>query len=352
MMNRKQRLLAVLDRKPSDGPPVICPGGMMSMVCREIGETNRDAWPEAHMKPETMADMARILQEATGFENYGVPFCVTVEAEALGGLVNYGDFRVEPRITDYIIGSTEDLKKLQTHHTKSNGRIPAVLEAISILKSRNTDIPVIGNLTGPASLATSLMDPDRLFRLLMRDPSFSHELIDIVTETIAVFGIAQAEAGADVISIGDPAASGEIIGAELFREYVLPSLQRIIGDIRSKGARTILHICGNTSSILDLMKTAGADAISFDAVMPVSTVRQVTGNGMVLMGNISTFLLAEGPLDSIMRSTQKTIDDGIDIVSPACGLGTETPKDNIRRMVDTVQEYRRKSNEPEDNNER
>jgi len=314
---------------------------MMSMVCREVSVAEHVSWPEAHTRPEAMAKAAVVMQEATGFENYGVPFCVTVEAESLGSPVDYGDAVVEPQITGYVLHSPGELIELITNRNRKKTRIPVILEAISLLNEQNNDIPVIGNVTGPVSLATSLMDPNYLFRFMVKDKPFVKELMHYVTELIADFGVAQVKAGAGVISIGDPTASGEILGPELFAEFVLPSLMEIIRRIKVQKARPVLHICGHIDSVLKLLPASGADAFSFDASMSIKTVRRELGD-KVLMGNISTFLLARGPVAAITRATRLAINEGIDIVSPACGLGTGTPLINIRTMTETVKKFRKR----------
>jgi [methyl-Co(III) methanol-specific corrinoid protein]:coenzyme M methyltransferase len=161
--------------------------------------------------------------------------------------------------------------------------------------------------------------------------------MELAAEEIALFGEAQAEAGADVISIGDPTASGEIIGPETFREFVLPALQTVIRRIKQKKVKTILHVCGITESILGLFRETGADAFSFDAVMPIKYVRSVVGD-WILMGNMSTFLLAEGSVQAIVSNTKRIMKENINILSPACGLGTGTPLKNIRAFTDTVRQ--------------
>jgi [methyl-Co(III) methanol-specific corrinoid protein]:coenzyme M methyltransferase len=216
-----------------------------------------------------------------------------------------------------------------------------VLEAISVLKASRNGVPVTGNLTGPVSLATSLLNPNLFMRYMVREKTFTREFMDFLTEVIAGFGEAQVKAGADVISIGDPTASGEILGPELFAEFVLPSLREIIRRIKRQKAWTILHICGHNDSILSLLPSSEADAYSFDASMSIKTVKRWLGD-MVLMGNVSTFLLAGGPIAAITRATRRVMSEGIDIVSPACGLGTGTPLKNIKAMTETVKKERMK----------
>ena len=90
-MTEKERLLRVLRDIPVDRAPVICPGGMMTMACREVMVQTGCSWPGAHRDAKKMAELSIAMYRETGLENLGIPFCMTVEAEALGGDVEDGD---------------------------------------------------------------------------------------------------------------------------------------------------------------------------------------------------------------------------------------------------------------------
>ena len=48
-------------------------------------------FPDAYLHHETMAELSKALKEHDGAAFCELPFCHTVEAEAMGGLVNYGN---------------------------------------------------------------------------------------------------------------------------------------------------------------------------------------------------------------------------------------------------------------------
>ena len=79
----KERLLRVLRKETVDRPPVVCTGGMMNAAIVDIMRATGHTLPEAHFDPQRMADLAQDIHTHTGFENIGVPFCMTVEAELL-----------------------------------------------------------------------------------------------------------------------------------------------------------------------------------------------------------------------------------------------------------------------------
>jgi [methyl-Co(III) methanol-specific corrinoid protein]:coenzyme M methyltransferase len=54
------------------------------------------------------------------------------------------------------------------------------------------------------------------------------------------------------------------------------------------------------------------------------------------MGNLSTFALQWKAPESVGAMARQLVEQGIDIISPACGLSTSTRLDNIRAMTAAV----------------
>ncbi|NLO20561.1 MAG: methylcobamide--CoM methyltransferase, partial [Syntrophomonadaceae bacterium] len=131
----RERLLAVAKKLPADRAPCICPGGMMNMMFREIMEESGCPWPEAHTDPQKMAALVCTLNESGGFENYGLPFCMTVEAEAMGARVNMGNLLCEPHVIASPLTSSAEINLLKPLNIDV-GRARVVVEAIKILRGR------------------------------------------------------------------------------------------------------------------------------------------------------------------------------------------------------------------------
>lgn len=288
-----------------------------------------------HADPVAMAATAEEIRYATGFENLGVPFCMTVEAEVLGSQVDLGDATVEPRITEYGAEKPLEITARPLPDPQKDGRLPVVLEAINLLARHNPGIPVIGNLTGPVSLATSIMDPMRFLRLIYTDRENIHRLLNYLTEFLIIFARMQIAAGADVVTIADPTATGEILGAKNFREFVSPHLKRLIKEIRSAGAGVIVHICGDATMLLEELSSFKEATLSFDSLVNMKRAREKLP-ASPLMGNISTRLLHRGTADRIIRVVERNVNYGIEIISPACGISLQTPLKNLLALTDTV----------------
>ena len=331
-LTEKERLAAVLAKQPADRPPVICPGGMMSAATSAVLTSFAH---DFHSNPAVMASVAEAIWQNTGFENLGVPFCMTVEAEVFGSTVDVGDAGVEPCITKY--GATELAAILASPlpDPAKDGRSPVVLAAIEKLAARHADIPVIGNLTGPVSLATSIIDPLYFFRLMRKTPEQVTAVLQYLTDYLAAFARAQVAAGAGVIAIADPTATGEILGNANFQRFVIPQLLRLVREIRQSGAGVIVHICGDATVLLSSLQVLTGAVLSFDSIVNLVKAKTVLG-GIPVMGNVNTQLLHTGEVGRIAQHAGHLAAQGVDIIAPACGISLATPKANLNALTNTV----------------
>lgn len=335
-MNPKKRLIMCLNGEKTDRPPCICPGGMMNMVTTDLMKKVGVYLPEAHTDARKMADLAKAVYEAGCFENCGVPFCMTIEAEEMGATVNLGSDIYEPHVTEYVIDSVADYLKLKPIDL-THGRAKVVLDALGILKKEVEDIPIIGNLTGPISTASSVIEPVVFYKELRKKNKEAHEYMNFVTEQLIAFGRAQVEAGADVITISDPSGTGEILGPKFFKEFTVRYINQLLEGLGNLGVKTIVHICGHMNNVYKEVNEVQSNALSFDSVVSMTEARKNLEE-RVLMGNVSTYTLEFGDPDSVKKLSRNCIKFGTDIVSPACGLGMGSPLQNIQALLDSVEE--------------
>lgn len=324
----KSRLLNVLKGETVDRPPVICPGGMMNAA---VSEVVKPFHTNHNLTAEGMVLAAKAVYDLTGFENYGVPFCMTCEAEPLNPHMDEGSPLCEPKITAYVPWPEDDTLASDFYNLETL-KCHEVLKAIATLK--NDSIPVFGNITGPISTATSIVDPIDFLKALRKAPDKVQTLLTGVQRFLITYAKAMIDAGADVIVISDPTATGEILGSKYFETVALPLYQAFSEAI---DVPLILHICGNMTTALTGFQNTGASALSFDAMVSVRQLRAQTE--LPLMGNINTLLLQNGPCDKIVSAVNYAIEAGIAIVSPACGLGMSTPIEHLKTMTEAVKKH-------------
>lgn len=335
LLSPRERLLRTLKKRLVDRPPVICPGGMMNSAIVEIMNKTGHTLPSAHFSGELMTALSSDVHDYTLFENFGVPFCMTVEAEVLGSQINYGSLECEPKIQREAFNSVKEVNFLPQNSMSKSPRVAAVVQSIYNLSRKNSDIPVIGSLTGPISTAASLVNPMQFLKELRREPEASHRFIDYVCEHLIEYGKIMIDNGASVISIADPTATGEILGPKMFQEYAVTYLNKVVDGLHEVDAPVIVHICGKMESVKKQITMLHGDALSVDALVGLKNIKEEFPS-ITTMGNLSTYLLEFGTPDKIYMQTERLLTDSINIIAPACGLSTSTPLDNIRTFTNAV----------------
>jgi [methyl-Co(III) methanol-specific corrinoid protein]:coenzyme M methyltransferase len=333
----KDRLIKALKGEIVDRPPCICPGGMMNMVTTDVMQQVGSMWPEAHRNPREMARLALGVHNLTGIENLGVPFCMTVEAEAMGAKIVLGSLENEPRVIEYPLLKLEDWPRLSEIRLEG-GRSAVLAEAVGILTTQNPDMPVIVNLTGPVSLASSLIEPMSFFKAMGKQPEIVHEILSFITDNLIVFGRSLLNAGAQIINIADPSGTGEILGPHRFREFALPYINLILADLEGSYQASMVHICGRLSSIFAEINQLKTKAISIDSTTSITKLKAALDN-KIIVGNVSTLLLQNGQPDRVKAVALNCLQKGVAVLSPACGISTATPLANLQAMVSAVHDF-------------
>jgi [methyl-Co(III) methanol-specific corrinoid protein]:coenzyme M methyltransferase len=338
MIHDPSIFLEVLRGRHPGRAAVVCPGGMMSMAITEVMDAGCAPWPEAHTDARTMLRLAVAMQEATGFDNLAMPFCMTVEAEAYGARIDMGTRTVQPRVVGRILqedghsclSAGKGVGDMPVPDFES-GRARVLIEALTYAADRGLDLPVVGNLVGPFSLLGMLADPLLVMRWTRRRPELLRDCLERITTDLCAFGRIEQRAGADVICIAEPTATGEILGGRLFREFVRPCLERLVETLHAAGVPVIIHICGDVAAIETELLEIPADAMSFDR--PVDLVGLVAKRPpWEVMGNVDAFLLERGPADAIARSCRRLLEGGVRLLAPACGVVPNTPLSHLRAM--------------------
>ncbi|SFB31899.1 [methyl-Co(III) methanol-specific corrinoid protein]:coenzyme M methyltransferase [Acetitomaculum ruminis DSM 5522] len=336
LISPKERLFRTLDKKETDRKPIICPGGMMNAAVVDVMTKCGHLLPKAHSDDTLMAQLSKDVSDETGFENYGLPFCMTVEAEVLGSEIDFGSLECEPKIKKEVFPHVSEVDYKDINKMLKEGRIETITNAAYKL-SKNSDVPVIGSLTGPISTADSIVDPMTFLKELRKDKENANKVTDYVTDFLIEYAKQLIESGADVISIADPTATGEILGPKMFGEYAVKYLNKLIDAIHETGTRVILHICGNMKKVDNYIPLIHMDAISTDAMVNLSLLKEKYPQ-LTTMGNLSTYLLESGDREHVIKATERLLAKNIDIIAPACGLSTSSPIENLQAFTRRVKE--------------
>ncbi|MHC4481143.1 MAG: uroporphyrinogen decarboxylase family protein [Planctomycetota bacterium] len=332
-MTSRDKVMGALGGSADGGPVVICPGGMMSLAVKESMDAAGAGWPEAHADGDAMLRLAMAMHEATGFDNLAMPFCMTVEAEAFGARVDLGDAFTQPRVRGHVL-ATDGSGQLPVPDFRS-GRAGVVLRAMERARALRPDVALVGNLVGPVSLLGMLADPLHMLRWTRKRPEVLRAHLERVTDALTAYGKLQLDAGADVVCIADPTATGEILGGARFEEFALPFLNAVAEGLRRERASIIVHICGDVRPVRSELSRLSADAVSFDSMVDIVALCGSRPPWRV-MGNLSAFLLEAGPPAVIARRCRALLRGGVRLLAPACGVIATTPLAHLRAAANAA----------------
>ena len=337
-MNAIERVTCVLNHEKPDRMPCF---GANSTVTYDQMEKAQAFWPEGHANGEIMAKQAMAAHTVLGFDAVRVPFSQTFEAEALGCKIKPGravdgsegipgiDHPPPYKLDDPIEFPDDFLTR---------GKIPELLKAVRILKDElNGEVPVIGGIIGPFTIAGALLDMVPLLKASLKTPEKMQPFLEVAEKAGSELARALIEAGADIICCEDMTASPMLVSPATYRDYELEYQRRQFDAI---SVPKILHICGNVDKSVEWMGQTGADILSLEPKASGKLAREKCGPGIILMGGVDTAktLYLKGP-DTVIQESEATISDGIQILAPGCSVAPGTPLENLIAMVEVAKKH-------------
>ncbi len=273
---------------------------------------------------------------------------INAVSEAMGSKLKF--FKQEPpAVIEYAVKDyTKDLGKLKVVNPNKDGRLPIVLGVVRRLKELcQGEILVNAWLRGPFFLASRLRGED-IYRDMLRNKNNLHHLLEITTYNQIIFGTALIQAGADTITIADPTSSGDIISRQLWEEFGFIYTKRLVKELKKNKIKTILHICGDTSEMLDTFVNLSIDAISLEEKVDLAFAREKVGNKVCLLGNVDPINLKDNTVEEIKEESRKCIEkggkEGNFILMSGCAIPQTAPPENIKAMVDVAHGYKYNQN--------
>jgi len=339
-MSPYKKLMAILRLGKEDADRIPCVNSV-SVCTIEFMKAYDAYWPGAHKDPVKMAKLGSAAHRLCGLDNVSVPFCMTVEAEVMGAVIDFHEDKIRwPAVKKFHVKDSSDLKFPKDVST--TGRVPVVIEAIKILKKEfGGKVPVIAYVVPPfTSISSYLVDSITFLKWLVKAPEKAHQLLKATVDVYAEIANLYKDAGADIITLHGMGASNSSISPKHFEEFVKPYLKEIIKRLKSP---TILNICGSASMIVDKMVECGASAIAVDERTPIKEAREKVDrikSGYPIIGNVSSYeVIHQGPVERISEAVKDCIEDGVSMIAPGCDFWLETSTEHIEAFVKACVKY-------------
>jgi [methyl-Co(III) methanol-specific corrinoid protein]:coenzyme M methyltransferase len=333
LMTARERVLKLLRGEKVDRPPIF---SGMGNVIKPVLDKFDIVFSKVHRDPELMAKAAAGMYREFGFECAVVPFDLGVEAEALGAKMNFYD-DVEgllyPTIKEKAVKSADDVRI--PADIGNAGRIPVVTAAIRKLRRELGDDVAIGTyVLGPFTLAGQVKELDELFEESFLEPENTSLLLERLSDFIIEVSRVYREAGADYVTLREMGGTSDVMSPKSFKSLIKPHLVRILSEMPRPN---ILHICGDTNSIIGDMAECGANALSVDQKNCMAETRQKLGPGAIILGNFDPIkVLHKGEVSDVGPAVLASLKGGASAVWPGCDLWPEVPRENMEALMATL----------------
>lgn len=328
-MTSRERVFAHLAGQPVDRLPVM-PITMM-FACDRIGARYRDYCTDYHVLVEGQIRTA----EEFGFDYVNTMSDPAREAADCGATVQYFDNQPPALVEQQaLLADKSRLASLKIPDPLGGGRMHNAIQALARFKERVGKEKIIeGWIEGPMAEGADLRGINTVMLDFFDDAPFVRDLFAFVVELELRFAWAQLQAGADVIGIGDAAAS--TVGPRIYEQFIWPYEKKLVEGVREMGGKVRLHICGDTRRLLSGMGKLGCEIVDLDYPAPLAEARRAMGPGQVLLGNVHPVVVLRGgnPADVTAAVAECHHQAGSRYIAGAgCEVPRDTPLENLRAL--------------------
>ncbi|MCL2867281.1 MAG: uroporphyrinogen decarboxylase family protein [Clostridia bacterium] len=302
----------------------------MAIVAREAG-VSYSGYVRDYRK---LVEGNLICAEKYGLDSVSAISDPMREAAAFGSDVVFPENGV-PYAAIPLISGNVDLSTLKRFDPLDSPRTLDRVKACELLRQKTgNEYPVIGWIEGCLAEAADLRGVNDLMVDLAGEEEYLPELFAIIFEQQKRFAKAQIDAGADFIGVGNAVAS--LVGPVLYEKYCLAWDRAIVNYIHGQGARVKLHICGNITSILELLIQVKPDILDIDWMVDFGhAVRLFNGTGISVSGNFNPAgAVLRGTVEETEADVRRCIEAGNEttLIAAGCEIPAAAPDRNLLAM--------------------
>lgn len=336
-MTSYERYLAVCELRESDRVPV------SPLIMTFAAKLAGIPYGQYCLHSELMAQAQLECIRRFGYDSVNVTSDAVRETETLGAPVFWQEDDVPAGAEEPFIKSADDLKKLHLPDPLGQNRMHEQIKALQILQAELGEGEVVyGWVEAPFQESAMLRNINYLMTDVYDNPQLVHDLMRFSMEMELEFGLAQIEAGARFIGVGDAIAT--LISPRHFEEFNFPYVAELIARLKKAGAKVKYHACGNTKALLPLFTQLGADILNLDSLVSLPQVKEMMGDKVCIKGNLDPVrVLLNGTPESIEAAVKECIEiggvKGGFILSPGCEVPRDTPPENLEALIAATKKY-------------
>jgi uroporphyrinogen decarboxylase len=219
-------------------------------------------------------------------------------------------------------------------------------DAIKLVRNEiDGKIPLIGFAGAPFTLCSYMIEggKSRDFKttklMMYESTDVWNLLMDKVCTMLVDYLKMQVNAGAQALQIFDSWVG--CLSPHDYQRYILPHLKRVFDSLKDFKV-PIINFSTGTSTMLDLVKQAGGDVVSFDWRIEIDEARKILGANQPVQGNLDPVTLF-APLPIIRERVHDILrragPNGY-IFNLGHGILQHTPVDHVKAVAEMVHEFK------------
>ncbi len=326
-MTPKERAFALFAGKPVDRMPIKLFSPYIGM---NFGVSYQDAFVEAKSRAHWLIESYKRFGQDGLSVNYridGIPV-------AFGAESTYDPLGI-PMIKENILKDFSEIDQLDLEKIRfeNDPNAQTAFEAVQIIQDALNDEIFTGvGLMGPFTTAANLAGVEIILKSMRKDKEGLHKLLDFAADITIEVGRKFVE---NQIGIGLAEPTASLLSPKQFREFVIPYYVKVMDKWKEWGSRgSGFHICGDTTKLLETFPEMGIRGVSIDSAVDIAVAKDLVGDKLSIMGNVSPIEILRGTPESIEQAVidcfRKCWDNPRGFtIAPGCDVPVQTSLENI-----------------------
>lgn len=326
-MTPKERAFALFAGKPVDRMPIKLFSPYIGM---NFGVSYQEAFVEAKSRAHWLIESYKRFGQDGLSVNYrldGIPV-------AFGAESTYDPTGI-PIIKEYIVKDFSDIHQLDLEKIRfeNDTNAQTTYETVQIIQDELNDEIFTGvGFMGPFTTAANFAGTEKILKSMRKDPEGLHKLLDFAADITIEVGRKFVE---NQIGIGLAEPTASLLSPKQFREFVIPYYKKVMDKWKEWGSRGAgFHICGDTTRLLETFPEMGIRGVSIDSAVDIAVAKELVGDKLSIMGNVSPVDILQGTPESIEQAVidcfRKCWDNPCGFtIAPGCDIPVQTSLENI-----------------------
>ena len=260
-----------------------------------------------------------------------------IEFEPLG--LQMSDDETRPTMpTQYLPMDRETLGCFRIPDANKDMRLPIHLEMIRCVKQALGDtVCVVGRIAAPFSSLGLIYGIDPFLIALLEDPGLVRDNMAFFVDHQTAFGIAQLQAGADALWLGDCIAASNFLRVEHYADFAFEPACEVADALVKADGLIIYHSAETSVPHLKWQVQIPASAVNLGEGPSIAEIRAEVGAGKCLMGNLDPKPLRDGDPELIAEAAAAMVRENLPgggyVFNTGEGIMETTPEENVDAML-------------------